>query len=355
MSSRAIIILAVSAVLCGAPSSASAAGRNELIAPQASPTSGTIATTFSFTVTYVGGFPAQSATVDVAGRTIPMLLVSGIPTDGTWSVSTLLPQGSWSTTFQAVASEGKDPSVTGPAVTVGTLSTSPSPSTRPISTNPGAPTRSALPKPGGAGGGSGNLGGPGSPASPAPPAATVQPAPFAQSSSEQPGPPRTSITPLPPTPVPSAAGAVGPVPPDGTTVDELPGARGSMIGPDMGGSPVLAPRHANATPAVGTTPIPTETAVGPLEIAVGLGGAGALVLFGWFIVLAGRRRRAATEPSRAGDEVGTPGGTADDQVTATLYRRTLRRSKIRLDEDPTRIEERAADPARRSTRRSPPT
>ncbi|MGQ0606953.1 MAG: hypothetical protein ACT4OQ_00615 [Chloroflexota bacterium] len=128
-----------------------------------------------------------------------------------------------------------------------------------------------------------------------------------------------------------------------------------MIVPDVGGSPVLAPRRADATPAVGTAPIPSENAVGPLELAVGLGGAGVLVLFGWFAVLSGRRRRAATEPSRAGDEVGTPGGTADEQVTATLYRRTLRRSKIRFDEDPTRVGERAADPVRRSTRRSPPT
>lgn len=355
MWSRALVALAVAAVLCGAPSSASAAGRNWLIAPQASPTSGTIATTFSFTVAYVGGFPALSATVDVAGRTLPMLLVNGTPTDGAWSVSTLLPNGSWSPVFQAVASHGKDPSVTGPAVTVGPPSTSPSPSTGPASTDPGAPATSAQPKAGAAGGGPGGSDSPGSPASPAAPA----PTPSGGSSSESLEPPPTNVTPLAPVPVPSVAGAHAPVPSDGTTVNQSPGTGILTSAPDAAAPPALAPQHANATPAVGTATIPTENAFGALEIAVGLGGAAALVLFGWFILLAGRRRRTTAEPSRVGDEVGTPGGTADEQVTATLYRRTLRRSRIRLDDDPIGIGEPDPEPpihrARRPTRRSPPT
>ena len=111
---HAFIILAIAAVLCGAPSPASATGPNSLSAPQASPTSATTETSVSFSVTYAGGFAARTVTVNVAGRTLPMGLVGGTEMQGTWSAAGLVPQGTWEATFLAVASQGKDPSATGP-------------------------------------------------------------------------------------------------------------------------------------------------------------------------------------------------------------------------------------------------
>ena len=118
-----LLCLVLAAVVCGSPSATSAAGANVLSAPHASPPSGTILTPFSLGVTYEGGFPALSVTVSVAGTTLPMLLVDGGPTHGTWSVTTFLPQGSWATTFRAVASQGKSPSTVGPAILVGEMAT----------------------------------------------------------------------------------------------------------------------------------------------------------------------------------------------------------------------------------------
>ena len=171
---------------------------------------------------------------------------------------------------------------------------------------------------------------------------------------------------------PSSASAAGPntlsspveSPTSGTTGSDTPRAVRTSAGiAGMGGLPASAPREAMATPTDDATSIPTENAAGPVEIAVGLGGAAALALFAWLLVLAGRRRRTAPGSSPAANRIRGPAGTADEQVTATLYRRTLRRSKIRLDEDPiiASMGVEAADTktrgraARRSTRRSPPT
>ena len=343
---RALVVLTTVAVLCGAPSSASAAGPNTLSAPVASPASGTTEIIFSFSATYTGGFPVRSVSVDVAGRGLRMILVDGSLSNGTWTVATLLPTGSWTPTFQAVASRGKNPSITGPAVTVAPLTTRPPPSAPPASTDPGSPARSAQPAAGAAEGG-------GSHGSPAAPAATEQPAATGGGSSDPAAAPMASAA--------GAVESVDPDPSDAPAGSDTPRRSAGVAG--AAATPAWAPREAKATPTDDATSIPTEDASGSVEIAVGLGGAAALALFAWLLVLAGRRRRTAPGASPVANRIRGPAGTADEQVTATLYRRTLRRSKIRLDEDPiiASMGVEAADAetrgraARRSTRRSPPT
>ena len=102
----------------------------------------------------------------------------------------------------------------------------------------------------------------------------------------------------------------------------------------------------------------------PLEIAIGIGGIAALAFFAGFLVLHVRRRRVGAKSSVSPDEA-PPGPTAaEEQVTAALHRRTLRRARVRLKEDPIIASMRVGSGARaepgvsraqRSARRSPPT
>ena len=359
MTARILIVLAIAAVLCGAPSSASAAGPNNLSLPQASPPSGTTATTFSFTVTYAGGFPALSVMVDVAGRALPMTLINGTPTEGTWSVATQLEAGTWSPTFRAVASQGKSPSITGPSVTVGTPAT-PTPATpKPTITAPSP--RSAQPDAsngGGAGSGSGFTPPPAAPMSTVPPAAPGGPGEKAA----PPGP--IGSAPVAPAQAASTAEASDTDASDAATVSAAPETGGPNGVGGSGQSAASASRAPSSTPAADTAAsIPTDSQIGPLELVLSLGGLTALALFAGFVLLASRRRRAAPEPGPSGADVRIAGATAEEQVTATLHRRTLRRSRMRLDEDPIVAAlgvgapnaGPAAHPARRATRRSPPT
>lgn len=107
----------------------------------AAPSSGTTATTFVFTVDY-SGTPA-SVTASVANLTVPMNLVSGVETDGTFRGSAKLPAGRWRITFNANAAHGKDASpLVGPVVTVSALAT-PQPSVAPTA----SPTAALTPVP----------------------------------------------------------------------------------------------------------------------------------------------------------------------------------------------------------------
>ncbi|MDQ3149590.1 MAG: hypothetical protein M3Q38_06665, partial [Chloroflexota bacterium] len=319
---HAFIILAIAAVLCGAPSPASATGPNSLSAPQASPTSATTETPVSFSVTYAGGFAARTVTVNVAGRTLPMGLVGGTEMQGTWSAAALVPQGTWEATFLAVASPGKDPSTTGPAA-------------------PAAPAAPATIAPA------------------ATPAATSNPAAPAGSSGE------ASTAPEPAVPVSSANAPAtgtgeGPAPePSADTASQSPGS-GEASGAAASGA--AAPRSPERTSAAEKTSIPAEPALGPIDLIVGAGGVAALTLLTWFVLLATRRRRAAPADGPLDDERPRRRGTAEEEVTATLHRRTLRRSKMRPDEDVIVASmgsgmpsaESAAHRARRTHRRSPP-
>jgi hypothetical protein len=118
--------------------------------PSATPASGTTATTFVLSVQYVSdpeARPALSATVEVVGlggSPLPMALVAGDATNGTWETSTMLPAGSWGLVFRADAS-GSDPTpAAGPTVTVIDAATpTPAPSSAPTA----APTATVPPQP----------------------------------------------------------------------------------------------------------------------------------------------------------------------------------------------------------------
>lgn len=120
MARGSAVIVVLAAAMALAPASVSAAGRNQLLSPAASPAAGTTTTTFTLSVTYRGDerFEARSVTVAVAARALGMRLVAGTPAEGTWSVRTTLPAGTWATTFSAEVTRGNAPSIAGPTVKV---------------------------------------------------------------------------------------------------------------------------------------------------------------------------------------------------------------------------------------------
>lgn len=136
---RSLTILAMLAALVGAPPSASAA-TNILHAPAATPTSGTVETTFRLHVEYRGTFPAASVEADLAAVAVPMTLVAGSPRDGAWEASVMLPPGTWPVTFVATAERGNDPTLAGPVITVTDSAAAPTvPLLAPATTDPGDP------------------------------------------------------------------------------------------------------------------------------------------------------------------------------------------------------------------------
>jgi hypothetical protein len=125
----AVILLAMLAALVGAPSPVSAVAPNALLNPAVTPATGTTATVFALSVNYrsLAGNPANAVTATVAGTTVPLSLVSGSATDGTWTGTTTLPAGSWIVTFHATVSKGRQPSISSGLVSVD-LVVSPPPS-----------------------------------------------------------------------------------------------------------------------------------------------------------------------------------------------------------------------------------
>lgn len=333
-----LLCLVLAAVVCGSPSATSAAGANVLSAPHASPPSGTILTPFSLGVTYEGGFPALSVTVSVAGTTLPMLLVDGGPTHGTWSVTTFLPQGSWATTFRAVASQGKSPSTVGPAILVGEMATPsvPTPTKATTVQTPAAEDPGSTPDGGGA-----------------PPAGTQAPAAPVATEAPSGGSAGSLVPPAGSDPDPTPAGApVGPATParggdaPRTTSDGVP-TRAAPGSPGWRGTPGAASARegetwtGSASSPTGIGSPPTDEATDPLAVAVPIGAIAALALLAGFVMLAGRRRR--------------PQVATEDAVAAALHRRMIRRARVRLHEEPLAGPEAdpVVHPARRSVRRPP--
>ena len=123
--------------------------------------------------------------------------------------------------------------------------------------------------------------------------------------------------------------------------------------------------HSNAAPSADPASAQADPTLGPLTIAIGIGGIVAMALFAWLVPPALRRRRRA-EPRwpDALDDEPSRRTTTEEHVTAALHRRTLRRARVRLEEDPIIASmrvgtpagtERGARRARRTARRSPPT
>jgi hypothetical protein len=89
------------------------AANNNLLNGQVAPTSGTTATPFAFRVDYVGA-PVNSVSVRLSGVgsgviTLPLSLLSGTDTDGTYGATTTLDADSWTVRFEADASTQNDP------------------------------------------------------------------------------------------------------------------------------------------------------------------------------------------------------------------------------------------------------
>lgn len=114
---RSLTVMAMLAALVGAPPSASAA-TNILHAPAATPTAGTVGTSFRLHVEYRGTFRATSVKAELVAVSVPMTLVAGSPRDGAWEASVTLPPGTWPLTFGATAERGNNPSLDGPVITV---------------------------------------------------------------------------------------------------------------------------------------------------------------------------------------------------------------------------------------------
>ena len=336
----AIVALLLVAALSGAPSRASA-GSNDLADPTVTPATGTTLTMFTFTVRYEGAFPATSVTAAVAGRDLAMTLTDGSMSAGTWAVSSTLPAGAWATTFIGYAEQGNVASVTGPALTV-----APADATTPAPAPPGTPA----------------------PSGPAhhreasrEPVAETEPATTPVSAPADPAP-STHAEPS------AAAPAVAPSAPDAA----VPGATAIPVTaatapPSVGGLAVPAGSAAivgpsavavrSGTDSSQTTGMTRPTTDGTDELThadpigegtsivvlVGLLGLGAVALFGTAMLIARRRR--------AGDGAEPIAATA----AAALQRRSVRRARQRMGEDPIMAAMGIGAEDERKARRRPPT
>ncbi len=131
-------------------------------------------------------------------------------------------------------------------------------------------------------------------------------------------------------------------------------AAGMRAAPTAAGNPTAAPDP---------VPASSDLTIGPVAVGIGMVGIIAMALFAWLVPSAGRRRRRDAGSPDAPDEQ-SPHATTEEKVTAALHRRTLRRARVRLEEDPIIASmgvgsSSRAEPgirrARRSVRRSPPT
>lgn len=103
----------------------------------------------------------------------------------------------------------------------------------------------------------------------------------------------------------------------------------------------------------------------PLGIAIGgLAGLAVLALLAWYVLLPRRRHRVEPGPSESRAALPTTRSATDEKVAAALHRRTLRRGRVRLEEDPIIASmgvgagprpEPGVSRAQRSARRTPPT
>lgn len=348
MRAPALLVLVMMAVL-GAPPMASAVGPNRLSDPQASPTSGTVDTIFAFDVFYGGGSPALAVTVSVAGRTLPMLLVSGTAWEGQWSTTTTaLPGGSWPTAFRAFATDGSDAMVAGPILTIASITADP---TGPTSEDPGGPDPSpSAPSPDAAANPSPASTAPGTPDAPAAPASPGEP------TATDPGTivPMRSPTPDEAGPLQAPAGDQ-PGEPDLPVAGVEPEASGDPFdGPVSKTPPDAAPIGVLASsPAADPVHAEDGGSISQIGAAIAIAAVAVLALVVWLLLIVGRRRRlapVAVPPAYRARAL--PPDTTDDAVAAALHRRTLRRAKVRLEEDPIVASiDRESTPAARPRRR----
>jgi hypothetical protein len=334
MARRGFLVLAVIAALLGAPQVAFAAA-NALGSPSATPATGSTETVFVLRVEYDGQFPATGVTAVVGTRTLPMSLVAGSPTSGTWSAATTLPAGTWPVRYSALVLQGNAPSLSGPTLTVYPAAGPPS---TPVPTSVSNPrTRADGETPTSGGGGStpapapvqapaSSASAPSPNAAPPPPTATGDrdPSPAGEAAPGEPiGAPAPSAAPAPaggdgaqpePTPAGEAAGTPG----------RPPGTDGAAGTADPARDGVMAGTHA---------PRPADEAAGPVSadddlpaavLLLGLSGVAAMALVGSALMVLARRRRAAEAPDAT--------VTADAPMISRRAKRLARAAT--LDDDP---------------------
>lgn len=342
MRRRLPLVLATLAALMWAPSLASAAG-NGLGAPSVSPATGSITTPFTLEVAYDGRFPAVAVSASVAGMTLPMARISGTSLAGTWSVTTLLPAGTWATSFAAVAERGNTSAVTGPTVTVSGPALPPA---TPVPTgSAGPPSRGSEPDPG-----PGSTQGPGS----------VDPGTAPVESPSDPGSSGESAPSTPsPASSPAATSGAGSQPsgdslphgvPAGTPDPAGAGDDGSGPDPAPNGTTGARPSEKAAVTPASSGPADGKNSAGWAEdesvsfaVLIGVAGMAGVAILGAMLLVLGRRRAA---------EGGAPSAAVEASAAeALLERRTVRQAKVRLPADPIvaamGIDERAAARRRR--------
>jgi hypothetical protein len=294
------------AALLWAPSVVYAAS-NSLSAPSATPTSGTTLTPITLTVRYDGKFAATAVFADVAGRSIALTRL-GTPTAATWSGVVTLPPGTWPLSFHATVSQGASPSISGPTLTIAPLPS--------ISTAPDAPAPST------AGPAAGSTG---------PPAPSGLPV----AASASPGSAQTPVA-APAGSVPASQPAPAGHPAGAPPASDAPGpaAPSQADGPRRPADPARIGEPA-ARPEPPSRERDGERTAQALA-AIALVGVTALAIIGSALVAGRRRRPEEEEPP------------ASELATTILARRTARRGRHRLPEDPIvaaiRIGEAQAEP-----------
>lgn len=241
-------------------------GANELVSAAVSPTVGTTATDFEFTVVHRSdpqGHTPRSVTVEVAGLTLPMgLQAGGDPVTGlTYRAVSQLPGGSWVATFTAVV-----PSTDPDPVTAGPIDVAAVPSPTPSGSPPATFAPSLAP----------------SPATPAPsaspsvtPTVSPRPLPTPPPTPSPPGQvprprPTAHSTPLPPVATPGPGAPVATAPPSAGQQS----AEASPSGGDL-------PGRSSAARGSGSPPVPSTSPEGePTGVRSGAGRLGWIALGG---------------------------------------------------------------------------
>jgi hypothetical protein len=326
----AILVLAIAAALLGAPRSASAAG-NTLTPLAASPSSGTVTTLFTLRAAYDGRFDALAVTADVAGRTLAMALASGTRSSGTWSVTTLLPPGSWTVTCRATTAQGGAPVATGSSLSVaGVVTATPAPT----------------PPPGGGppldeeGTGVDPIASPGSP----PPAAPASQTPTTAGMTPEPAVASSAPSPAGSVPGTGVHGTPAGGPATGGS-GGVPGSAGAAPSTGAAGAPTQGgtadePGDGRAVPSSGTSSDAPDPAIGDPDrlvtdvLAAGLVAVAGIAVGGTALLLL-TRRRAPPRFVVEGSVVPKPAPAPEPDRTAELLdRRALRRAHMVLEEDP---------------------
>ena len=332
----AIVAFLLVAALSGAPSRASA-GSNGLADPTVTPATGSTLTIFTFTVRYDGTFPATTVTAAVAGLDLAMALVDGSMSAGTWMATSTLPAGAWATTFIAYAEQGNVATVTGPALTVTAAD-----AVTPVPATPGTPAPSGSERHIEASREPVTATEPAkapvsAPAEPAP-STRVEPSVAAPSAPDATLPAATAIPVTPATGPPSVGGLAVPA---GSAASIGPSAVAAKSGTASGQTTNMIRPSADETDDITRAgdPIEEETSI---IVLIGLLGVGAVALFGTAMLIARRRR--------AGDDAKPIAATA----AAALQRRSVRRARQRMGEDPIMAAMGIGAQDQRKARRRPP-